>query len=188
MNNSAKRIIELLLPGVLTGVFAAFVIGGIALLGGLPTGYIVVSTLSLGVPLALFGAGYEILLAQARIRLGGVTPTVGYWVVGYMVSRIVNEAAVNAYLGEPLTAVSGGIPAFILFQFLVSTGFAIGFIWLHENTATLWWMHIRDRNPIANAYVKAYMQEAAYSEQKKQEQKARSEKKKISLKALRKKG
>lgn len=170
MNDSVKRLAELLLPGSLVGVIAAFAVGGIALYGGLPVGYAAVSALAIGVPLALFGAGYEILLAKARIRIGGITPAVGYWLVGYTVSRAVYEVAVNIYLGQPVVP-SEGILAFFGFQILVSTGFAIGFMWLHENFAPLWWLRIRDRNPIAAAYVAAYMEQSVYTEQKKEERK-----------------
>lgn len=167
MNNSIKRLAELLLPGSLLGAISALAVGGVALYGGLPTGYIVVSVLAIGVPLALFGAGYSFLLASARIRIGGITPAVGYWLIGYTVSRTVYEIVVNTYLGQPFI-LSDGVFAFFGFQLLVSTGFAVGFMWLHENIAPLWWLRIRDRNPVAAAYVAAYMQQSVYQERNKE--------------------
>lgn len=167
MDDSAKRMGELLLPGSVVGVIAAIAVGGVALLGGLPAGYVAVAALAIGVPLSLFGAGYNFLLAKARIRLGGITPAVGYWLVGYTVSRTVHELAIDAYAGRPL-GFSEGLLAFIAFQLLVSVGFAVGFMWLHEHAAPSWWMRIRDRNPVAAAYVAAYMEQAAYTEQQKQ--------------------
>lgn len=167
MNNSVKRMTELLLPGSMLGVIASFAVGGVALYGGLPIGYTVVSVLSLGIPLALFGAGYSLLLAQARIRIGGITPAVGYWLIGYTVSRTIYEVVINLYLGSP-SLLSDGVLAFFGFQLLVSTGFGVGFMWLHENIAPLWWVHIRDRNPIAAAYVAAYTQQAVHTRQSKE--------------------
>ncbi|RJE84505.1 hypothetical protein [Paracoccus onubensis] len=168
MTNSVKRMTELLLPGSMLGVIASFAVGGVALYGGLPIGYVVVSVLALGIPLALFGAGYSLLLAQARIRIGGITPAVGYWLIGYTVSRTIYEVVINLYLGSP-SLLSDGVLAFFGFQLLVSTGFAVGFMWLHENIAPMWWVHIRDRNPIAAAYVAAYTQQAAYTKQSKEQ-------------------
>lgn len=187
MNDSVKRWAELLLPGSLVGALAAFVVGGIALYGGLSIGYVAVSVLAIGVPLALFGAGYNFLLAKGRVRIGGITPAVGYWLVGYTVSRTVYEVAVNAYLGQPFV-LSEGVLAFFGFQLLISTGFAVGFMWLHENIAPLWWLHIRDRNPIAAAYVAAYMEQAVYTEQPKEERKRHGGDQQVSLRPFQKKG
>lgn len=167
MNTPTKRLAELLLPGAMVGVIAAVAVGGLTLYGGLPAGYAAVSALSIGLPLALFGAGYSFLLANARIRIGGIAPAAVYWLVGYTVSRTIYEVAINTYLGKPYLLSEDLIP-FFGFQILVSTGFAVGFMWLHENLAPLWWVRIRHRNPVAAAYVAAYMQDAVHTKQRKE--------------------
>lgn len=164
----AKRIAELLLPGAGVGVIAAIAVGGAALFGGLPAGYAVVAAFSLGVPLALFGAGYNFLLAQGRVRLGGITPAVGYWLVGYTVSRVVLEVALDLFEGRSV-AFGEGILPFLVFQLLVAVGFAVGFMWLHEHAAPLWWKHIRHRNPVAATYVSLYMEQAVATQHRKEE-------------------
>lgn len=168
--DSAKRTAELVLPGAVVGILAAGVVGGIALLGGLPAGYALVAAVAFGGPLALFGAGYSLLLASGRIRLGGITPAVGYWLVGYPVSRVIYEVAVDVFVGRPI-AFTGGVLAFLVFQLMVSVGFAVGFIWLHEHTAPHWWLRIRDRNPVAASYVAVYTEQAARTQRHKEERK-----------------
>lgn len=163
--DSTKRTAELLLPGSSIGVIAAAVVAAVALVGGLPGGYVAVAATAIGGPLALFGAGYGLLLAKNRIRLGGITPAVGYWLVGYTASRVIHEVALDAYAGRPIEF-SGGLLSFLVFQALVSVGFAVGFIWLHEHTAPLWWIRVRDRNPVAASYVAAYAEQAARTKQR----------------------
>lgn len=173
--DSAKRIAELVLPGAAVGVIAAIAVGGAALFGGLPAGYAVVAAFSLGVPLALFGAGYNLLLAQGRMRLGGITPAVGYWLVGYTVSRVVLEVALDLFEGRSV-AFGEGILPFLAFQLLVAVGFAVGFMWLHEHAAPLWWKRIRHRNPVAATYVSLYMEQAVATQHRKEERKKQSTK------------
>lgn len=168
--DSVKRTAELLLPGASVGVIAAGVVGGVALFGGLPAGYAVTGAVAIGLPLALFGAGYGWLLATGRVRLGGVAPAVGLWLVGYIVARTIHEVALDVYASRPVVF-PGGVVSFLVFQALVSVGFAVGFVWLHEHTAPLWWVRIRDRNPVAAAYVAMYSEQAARLEQRKEEAK-----------------
>ncbi|MGH3501485.1 MAG: hypothetical protein ACRDQA_11450 [Nocardioidaceae bacterium] len=163
---------ELLLPGSLVGVVAAIAVAGLALLAGLSVAYAVVAALALGVPLSLFGAGYNFLLARGHVRLGGITPAVGYWLVGYVVSRVIHAVTLDIFLGQPIGLGEGVVP-FLVFQALVAVGFAVGFVWLHEHAAPLWWLRIRDHNPVAASYVAAYTQQAAHMQQKKDTQKAR---------------
>jgi hypothetical protein len=50
-------------------------------------------------------------------------------------------------------------------------GFGIGYWWLHENFAPLWWIRIRDRNPVADHLVRVKLQYVGAAE----EQRERSE-------------
>lgn len=168
--NSVRRTAELLLPGAAVGAVAAFAVGGVALFGGLPADYAVVAALSLGLPLSIFGVGYNLLLARGRVRLGGVAPAVGYWVAGYTVSRLVYEVALDVFAGRPI-GFAEGILSFLVFQALLGVGFGIGFMWLHEHAAPLWWVRIRHRNPVAATYVSLYMEQAVVTEQAKEQRK-----------------
>lgn len=170
--DSVRRTAELVLPGASVGILATGVVGGVALLGGLPAGYALVAAVAFGGPLTLFGAGYSLLLANGRVRLGGITPAVGYWLVGYPVSRVIYEVAVDLFEGRPV-GFTGGVLAFLVFQLMVSVGFAVGFIWLHEHTAPHWWLRIRDRNPVAASYVAVYTEQAARTQRHKEERKNR---------------
>lgn len=173
MTMTARRKAELLLPGSVLGLVTGGVAGGLAALGGLPAGYVATTALALGIPLGIAGAGYNALLAAGRVRLGGVTPAVGYWLLCFPAARVIHEFGLDAVLGYPLRLPEGPL-AFVAFQALVSTGFAIGFIWLHERLAPMWWIRIRDRNPVARQYVDAYMRQAVTMERRKA---ARAEKK-----------
>jgi hypothetical protein len=59
---------------------------------------------------------------------------------------------------------------------LVSVPFAIGFWWLHENFVPRWWFHIRDRNPVADQFIRsqlAYAGEAEAEKERRRERKQR---------------
>lgn len=169
---STRQTAELLLPGSVVGLIAAIAVAGLAVLAGLSATYAAVAALALGVPLALFGAGYELLLARGRVRLGGITPAVAYWLVGYLVSRVIHAVALDVFLGGPI-GLGAGVAPFLLFQALVGVGFGVGFMWLHEHAAPLWWLRVRDHNPVAAGYVAMYMQHAAHMEQKKERNQGR---------------
>ena len=55
---------------------------------------------------------------------------------------------------------------------LVAVPFAIGFWWLHENFAPRWWFRIRDRNPVANHFIRIQLQYAGAAEEEKERQAA----------------
>ncbi len=56
-------------------------------------------------------------------------------------------------------------------------GFGIGYWWLHENFAPIWWFRIRERNPVADHLVRVKLQYAgaaeAEQERKRQRHRAR---------------
>ena len=37
-------------------------------------------------------------------------------------------------------------------------GFGIGYWWLHENFAPVWWIRIRERNPVADYLLRVKLQ------------------------------
>lgn len=165
------RRMELLFPGFVIGLAAGLIAGGLAVVAHLPVGYVLGTSVGLGLPLALAGAGYSALLAAGRIRMGGVAQAAVYWVVGFPAARAVHEFVLDVTFHRPL-ALPNGTLAFLGFQALVSVGFAIGFIWLHERIAPVWWVRIRHRNPRAQEYVDVYVRQAVMTERRKKAMKA----------------
>jgi hypothetical protein len=168
-----RQLAELTLPGVAIGVLAGVIAGGLAAAGGLAFHVALFAGVALGVPLALAGAGYEILLARGRVPLGMLTPIALYWAVGFPVVRVLHAGLLDLYAG-PDVAVPYGWLDFIVYQVLLSVAFAIGYWWLHENFAPRWWFHLRDRNAVADFFVRHQLQYAAAAEQ---ERRKRSERK-----------
>jgi len=156
----ARTTAELAAPGFLIGIIAGVVAGGVAMLAGLPAGYVLATTVGLGVPLAAFGVGYSLLLASGRIRLGGVAPAALYWLFAFPLARVVHEVLVDVLSGRAVV-LPDGLVEFVAFQAIVSVGFAIGFIWMHEYVFGRWWVRIRDHNPVADRYVQQYTRQAA---------------------------
>jgi hypothetical protein len=173
---SRRQVVQLTLPGVAIGLLGGVILGVVVGGGGEPFHVALFAAVTLGVPLALAGAGYEILVAQGRIPLGVLTPVALYWAVAFTVARVFQTALLDLYAGSEV-AVPYGWLDFLAYQALVSVGFGIGYWWLHENFAPLWWFRIRDRNPIADHLVRVKLEFAgaveAQQEHKRQRHKAR---------------
>jgi hypothetical protein len=152
-----RQVVELTLPGVAIGLLAGAILGVILAAGGEPFHVALFAAATLGLPLAAAGAGYEILLAQGRIPLGYLTPVALYWAVAFTVARVFQTALLDIYAGSEV-AVPHGWLDFLAYQALVSVGFGIGYWWLHENFAPLWWIRIRERNPVADHFVRIKLQ------------------------------
>ena len=162
-----RYIVELTLPGALIGFTGGLIAGGIAFGGGLPLQYAVLATLGLGIPLMLLGAGYDWILASGWIRLGGVAPAALYWLFGFPIARLIHETVIDLGYGRAVAMPEGFLP-FLAYQAILSLGFAIGFIWLHENMGGYWWLRIRDHNPVAASYVASYTKQAATMQKSKE--------------------
>ncbi|GAB3503714.1 hypothetical protein [Amycolatopsis cihanbeyliensis] len=155
-----RRNAELALPGGTVGLVAGAAAGGLAALVGQPAGWALVTALSLGIPLALLGGGYGLLIAYGRVRLGGFAPVALFWLVGFPLARLTHEALTHLVLtGRP--ALPPDLLGFLAYQGLVSAGFAIGFLWLHERIAPRWWLRIARHNPYAERILAAYAAHAS---------------------------
>jgi hypothetical protein len=148
-----RQVVDLSLPGAVIGLLGGLIAGGLAATGGLSLGLSLFSAIALGVPLAAVGAFYEFLLAKGRVPLGPLTPVAMVWVVGFPAVRIMHAALISMYAGDAV-AVPHGWVDFVVYNIILSVPFAIGFWWLHENFAPRWWIHIADRNPVADMYMK----------------------------------
>jgi hypothetical protein len=156
----ALQLAELGVPGAAIGAASGAVVGLLAAAVGQPTGWAAVGALTLGVPLALLGAGYGAIAATGWFRPGVFAPVAIYWMLGFPLSRLVHETVTPVLLGGSPTPPSD-VLTFLLFQALVSMGFAIGFIWLHERIAPHWLMRIQDHNPAAQRMFAVYVKQAS---------------------------
>lgn len=133
-----RRLFLLTLPGLIVGFIAGVFAGGLTAIVGQPAGAALVAALALGLPLALLGGGYTMLLINNKVRLGGFAPVALYWLIGFPVARLLHEIVLTWYVGG-----TPGLPpdtvGFLAFQGIISLGFAIGFLWLHERVAPRWW-------------------------------------------------
>ena len=164
--NSVRQFAEVSFPGAVIGLGTGGIAGGLAAVSGLPFGYTLLTTLGLGIPLAIFGAGYDVLLASGRIRLGGVVPAALYWLPAFPLARLLHEVVLDIGSGRSILLPEALLP-FLAYQAILSVGFAIGFLWTHEQLATVWWPRIRDHNPVAARYVGQYTRQAAATEHRK---------------------
>jgi hypothetical protein len=176
---SRRQVVELTLPGVAIGVLSGVILGALLAGVGEPFHVALVAGVMLGAPLAVAGAGYELLVAQERIPLGVLTPVALYWAVAFTLCRVFQTALLDLYAGSEV-AVPHGWLDFLAYQALVSVGFGIGYWWLHENFAPLWWLRIRERNPVADHFVRVKLQyaEAADAQRARREQRQRAKRKK----------
>ena len=152
-----RQVVELTLPGVLIGLLGGVILGVVVAGGGQPLDVGLFAGVTLGVPLGVAGAGYEILVAKGRIPLGMLTPVALYWAVAFTLARVFQTGLLDLYAGSEV-AVPFGWLDFLAYQALVSVGFGIGYWWLHENFAPLWWIRIRERNPVADHLLRVKLQ------------------------------
>ncbi|GAA2781630.1 hypothetical protein [Crossiella cryophila] len=151
---------QLAAPGALVGVLAGSVAGLLALLVGQPLGWALTTALGLGVPLALLGGLYGIGAATGHIRLGVFAPAAVFWIIGFPLSRLIQEVVVHLVIAGNLR-VPADLLGFLAYQGIVSAGFAIGFIWLHERLAPQLFRRFAPRNPLA---AQAFTRYASHAE------------------------
>jgi hypothetical protein len=156
---SLRDLGRLAVPGVAIGAFAGPAALGLALVAGQPAGWALATGLALGLPLALLGGGFGLLMAAGVISPGVFAPTALYWLAGFPLARLVHEVLVGLLLvGRP--TLPPDVPGFLAFQAIVSLGFAIGFSWLYERIAPGWLRRIRHGNPRAERLYQFYLQHA----------------------------
>lgn len=155
-----RRMAELVLPGFAIGMAGGVFIGALGMLGGVSAGQALVATLVLGVPLGLCGALYDALLSAGRMGIGTFAPAAIFWLLLFPVARVLNETFSDVVAGNPVTF-SGGVAGFLAYQAILSMGYAIGFVFLHEQLAPLWWLRVRAHNPTVERLVERYLDHAA---------------------------
>src|SRR3954462_2157823 len=162
-----RQVVELSAPGAAIGLLGGVIAGGLLAISGLSLAITLVAGVLLAVPLAIAGAAYEILLAKGRLPMGTLSGAAMLWAVAWPVIRVGHGAVVDLIAGNGI-ATPNGILGFFVYQLIVSVPFAIGFWWLHENFAPRWWFHIRDRNPVANHWIRVQLHYADTAEEERQ--------------------
>lgn len=160
---------EIALPGFTVGLIGGVTAGGLAAAVGQPTGWALTTVVALGLPLGLLGGGYGLLAAYGKVRIGGFAPVALYWLAGFPIARLIHEIMTRfVVLGTP------GLPddpiGFLAYQGIVSAGFAIGFLWLHERLAPRWWLRVSEHNTVAGEAFSRYL---AHAESLREAQNAR---------------
>ena len=125
------RVIKL--PGMVTGFLTGLLVGGLASVAGAPTGYIIVAALGLGIPLAIFGLVYDVLLDAGRIPFGRIAPTALYGILAFPIARLVQELLLTGIFGQGITLQhESGVLSFLVFQGIMGFGYGIGFLMIHS--------------------------------------------------------
>jgi hypothetical protein len=120
------------------------------------------------VPLAAAGAGTSCWSPAGKLPASVLTPVALYWAIAFP-GRARAHAGCSRSVrrrGRWRCRSAGWI--FVVFQVLLSLGFAIGYWWLHENFAPRWWFHLRDRNPVANFFIRHQLEYAAIAERERE--------------------
>ncbi|GAA3706415.1 hypothetical protein GCM10022224_084910 [Nonomuraea antimicrobica] len=149
-----RHSIELALPGASIGAVAGAMAGGLTLFAGQPTGLAALSALALAAPLAFFGGLYGVLLGHGVFRPGTFGPVGLYWMAAFPVSRLLQESVAGVGMAD-------GVPLFLAFQAMVSLGFAIGFVWMHERLMPHWLVRRAGDNPLAKDLLSQYVRYAS---------------------------
>jgi hypothetical protein len=156
---SARQLAEIGAPGAVIGVLAGVVVGGLASMVGQPLGWAATGAMMLAVPLALVGGSYGVLTGLGYAKPGVFAPAAVLWIVGFPLARLWHYTMTPVVLGGEPTP-PDNIATFLLYQALVSMGFAVGFIWLYERLIPGWLAKIKDGNPYAERVYAVYIAHA----------------------------
>ncbi|MET8865880.1 hypothetical protein ABZW11_23330 [Nonomuraea sp. NPDC004580] len=155
-----RHSFELALPGASIGAVAGAMAGGLTLLAGQPIGMAALSALALAAPLALFGGMYGVLLGHGVFRPGTFGPVGLYWMAAFPLSRLLQESVAGIGMAD-------GVPLFLAYQAMISLGFAIGFLWMHERLMPHWLVRVAGGNPVASELLEQYVRYAQMMQAKK---------------------
>jgi hypothetical protein len=154
-----RRLGELAVPGFAIGATAGAIAGGLSLAAGQPAGWALIAALALALPLGIFGGVYSVLMGVEIFKPGVFAPAGLYWIVAFPLSRLCHELVNSTMIiGSPM--LRENILGFLAYQALISLGFAIGFVWIHERLTPRWLMKIKDHNPEAQRLLAKYVRHA----------------------------
>ncbi|WP_061291309.1 hypothetical protein [Herbidospora cretacea] len=170
---SIRHAAELALPGVAIGAVGGAMAGGLTLITGQPAGWAAVAALTLALPLALFGGVFSTLCGLGGpFRPGLFAPAGLFWLVAFPLSRLIQQVSTGLIL-DGQVVLAGGVAGFLAYQALVSLGFAIGFVWLHERLMPHWLIRLAGHNPVARTLLQRYVEHAEALNHHRRSRKAR---------------
>jgi len=167
-----RQTLEIGAPGIAIGLAAGTVVGGLAVLIGQPVGWAVTGALVLGVLLAAVGGCYGALLTRGWARPGVFAPAGLLWLLGFPLARMLHATFTPVLLGGPPTP-PPDLVGFLAYQGIISMGYAVGFILLHERVAPRWFARISARNPAAARIFTAYLGHAEMVYRQREQRRAR---------------
>lgn len=127
MTESTRITAPGLVIGTVAGLFAAL----FTLVAGAPPAWAVTGGLMLAVPLAVFGAGCSALRLRGVFRGGAFAPIALYWLIAFPMARLVQDVGTRVVVGDSFSLPPQPV-SFLVYQALISVGFAIGFVWVQE--------------------------------------------------------
>jgi hypothetical protein len=120
------------IPGMVIGFVAGLIVGALAAVGGAPTGFIIIAGLGLGIPLAIFGVLYDVLLDAGKLSFGYAAPTALYGVLTFPIARLIQELLLTAIFGQGITLQQeSNVLSFLAYQAIMGFGYGIGFLMIH---------------------------------------------------------
>jgi hypothetical protein len=121
------------IPGMVVGFVAGLIVGALAAVANAPTGFIIVAALGLGIPLAIFGIIYDLLLDAGKLRFGYAAPTALYGILTFPIARLVQELLLTTIYGQGITLQQeSGVLSFLVYQAIMGFGYGIGFLMIHN--------------------------------------------------------
>jgi hypothetical protein len=159
MITRVRQLAEVSASGAVFGVLGGAVVGGLAAVVGQPVGWALTGAVTLGVPLAVVGAAYGVLVGLGHAQPGMFAPAAILWLVGFPLARLLHETGTPVLLGGN-PAPPDDVVTFLAYQAMISLGFAIGFIWLYERITPGWLAHIKNHNPYAQRVYARYVAHA----------------------------
>ena len=120
------------IPGMAIGFAAGLLVGALAAVASAPTGFVIVAALGLGIPLAIFGVIYDVLLDAGKLNFGYAAPTALYGVLTFPIARLLQELLLTAIFGQGITLQQeAGVLSFLAYQAIMGFGYGIGFLMIH---------------------------------------------------------
>ena len=120
------------IPGMAIGFAAGLLVGALAVVASAPTGFVIVAALGLGIPLAIFGIIYDVLLDAGKLNFGYAAPTALYGVLTFPIARLLQELLLTAIFGQGITLQQeAGVLSFLAYQAIMGFGYGIGFLMIH---------------------------------------------------------
>ena len=114
------------------GFFAGAIVGALGAVGGVPTNFIIVAALGLGIPLGIFGIIYDALLDAGKLSFGYAAPTALYGILTFPIARLMQELLLTAIFGQGITLQQeSGVLSFLVYQAIMGFGYGIGFLMIH---------------------------------------------------------